>query len=212
MACSGVSREIGGRTPNASAVRKMTFAGWPAYARNHRVVDVLERVGRARVLGDLVGIEIEQARARVHRHVFEDRAEADGVPDLRLVLPREPDALGVASALEVEDAVVAPAVLVVADQAAQGVGRKRGLAGAGEPEKQRHVSTLSLVGRAVHGEHGLPGQQVVHDGERRFLHFPGVAGAHDQHHALLKVDDDAGLRVGAVPRPDRPGNPARTGS
>ena len=29
MACSGVIREIGGSTPNASAVRKITLSGGP---------------------------------------------------------------------------------------------------------------------------------------------------------------------------------------
>jgi hypothetical protein len=52
--------------------------------------------------------------------------------DLRLGFGRETNDLGVAAVLEVEDAVLAPAMLVVADQAAGGVGREGGLAGAGE--------------------------------------------------------------------------------
>ena len=31
IACSGVNLEIGGNTPNASAVRKIMFFGWPAF-------------------------------------------------------------------------------------------------------------------------------------------------------------------------------------
>ena len=53
---------------------------------------------------------------------------------------REPDALGVAAAFEIEDAAVAPAVLVVADQPALRVGGKRGLAGSGEAEEERDVA------------------------------------------------------------------------
>jgi hypothetical protein len=30
IACAGVSRETGGRTPKASQVRKITSVGWPA--------------------------------------------------------------------------------------------------------------------------------------------------------------------------------------
>ena len=48
---------------------------------------------------------------------------------------RQRDALGVAAALDVEDALVRPHVLVVADEAAQRVGRERGLAGARQAEE-----------------------------------------------------------------------------
>ena len=49
--------------------------------------------------------------------------------DLRLLFFAQVDAFGVAAALEVEDSKVAPAVLVVADEASLGVGLKRSLAG-----------------------------------------------------------------------------------
>ena len=136
--------------------------------------------------------------SRIHDDVFEHRAEADRVPDLRLVLPREANALGVAAAFEVEDAVVAPAVLVVADQAALRVGGERRLAGARKAEEQRHVARRPHIRGAVHREDAARGQQVIHDRERRLLHLAGIAGAADQHDALFEIDDDAGLRVGAV--------------
>ena len=87
----------------------------------------------------------------IDHHVLEHRAEADGLVDLRLGAGREADDLGVAAALEVEDAVVGPAVLVVADEAAGRVGAERGLAGAGEAEVQRDVTLAPGVGRAVQG-------------------------------------------------------------
>ncbi len=80
-------------------------------------------------------IVIQQAQLRIHDDVFEHCAEADGVPDLRLFLLREIDALGVASALEVEHAAIAPAVFIITDQLALGIGRKRGLPGAGQAEE-----------------------------------------------------------------------------
>ena len=87
--------------------------------RRQRVRDPLELVRRARVLGLRVVVEIEHA-ALVDRDVLEHGAEAvHRVPDLGLGLGREADRLRVAAALEVEDAVVAPAVLVVADQQAR---------------------------------------------------------------------------------------------
>ena len=85
-----------------------------------------------------VGVEVDRAGRRIEHHVLEHGAEhlGRGV-DLGLGLGAQPDHLGVAAALEVEDAAVAPAVLVVADELAGGVGRERGLAGAGEAEEDR---------------------------------------------------------------------------
>src|SRR5690606_41133465 len=69
---------------------------------------------------------------------LQHRAEAlAGGEDLGFGLFGEGDHLGVAAALEVEDAVVGPAVLVVTDEAAVGIGRERRLAGAGEAEDRK---------------------------------------------------------------------------
>ena len=92
----------------------------------------------------------------IEHHVLQHRAEAvGGGEDFRLGLVREPDGLGVAAALEIEDAVRAPAVLVVAEQGAVGIGRQRGLAGAGQAEEQRDVAAGPDIGRAVHRHHAL---------------------------------------------------------
>ena len=83
-----------------------------------RVRDALELVRGPRVLGLRRVVEVEHA-ALVDGDVLEDRAErARRLEDLRLGLLREPDHLRVAAAFDVEDAAVAPAVLVVADQPA----------------------------------------------------------------------------------------------
>jgi hypothetical protein len=64
-----------------------------------------------------------RARDGIVDHVLEDRPEAPrGREDLRLGVGREADHLGVAAVLEVEHARGAPAVLVVADEAARRVG------------------------------------------------------------------------------------------
>ena len=83
--------------------------------------------------------------------VLEHGAEsARGRVDLRLGLGRQPDRLRVAAAFEIEDALVAPPVLVVADQLALGIARERRLARAGQSEEQRDIARLADVGRAVH--------------------------------------------------------------
>ena len=106
-------------------------------------------VGDAGVLGLGVAVEVDDTVVVGH-HVLEQGVALDCAEDLRLILGREIDALGVAPSLEVEDAVVVPAVLVVTDELAGGVGRKGGLAGSGEAEEQADVSALADVGAAVH--------------------------------------------------------------
>ena len=87
------------------------------------VGDEIERIGGAGVFGFRAVVEIGLAGVFVEHHVFQHRAEpfAGGV-DLGLGFLRQLDAFGVAAALEIEDAVGAPAVLVVADQGAFRIG------------------------------------------------------------------------------------------
>ena len=88
-------------------------------ARGERVGDELDGIAGARVLGVAAVIKIERTGGRIVHHVLQDRAEAlGGGIDLGLGLARELDHLGVATTFEVEQAVVGPAVLVVADQRA----------------------------------------------------------------------------------------------
>src|SRR5581483_7274066 len=117
-----------------------------------RVRDLLELVRGPRVLGLRGVVEVELA-VLVDRDVLEDRPERASRPvDLRLGGRRELDHLRIAAALEVEDAAVAPAVLVVADQAALGVRGERRLARSGEPEEDRDATRAILVRGAVHRE------------------------------------------------------------
>ena len=92
--------------------------------------DEIERIGAARVLGARGVVEIGPARQRIDDDVLEHRAEAFGRRvDLGLCLAAEADGLGVAAALEVEDPVWRPPVLVVTEQGAGRIGRQGGLAG-----------------------------------------------------------------------------------
>ena len=87
----------------------------PGLLRRQRVPDLLELVRRTGVLRLRGVVEVDDA-VLVDRDVLEDRAEGvRRLVDLRLGRRREPDHLRVAAALDVEDALIAPAVLVVAD-------------------------------------------------------------------------------------------------
>ena len=163
------------------------------------VGDVVDRIADAGVLGQAAVVEVKLTSLFVHDDVLDQRAETDGVIDLRLVLFLEVDALCVAAALDVEDAVVCPAMLVVANELAVRVGGKGGLAGAGQAEEDSRLMGLGIhVRRAVHRKDVLLGQNIVHGGEDALLDLAGVLGAADDDEMCLIVDHDGSLGVNAV--------------
>ncbi len=86
----------------------------------------------------------DRGRRRSSMTTFSSTVPNDRVVrvDLRLGLGREPNDLRVAATLEVEDAVLGPAVLVVADQPPLGIRRERRLAGPREPEEHRDPTVV----------------------------------------------------------------------
>lgn len=131
--------------------------------------DIVHRVAHAGILRQAaVGI-VRAAGFRVDDNILHQRAEADSAVDLRLALLCQIDALSIAAALKVEHGLIRPAVLVITDELAVGVGRKRGLAGAGETEENSGIPILADVGGAMHGEHTLFRHQIVHHGEHGLL-------------------------------------------
>ncbi|MDT4796953.1 hypothetical protein FQZ97_295490 [compost metagenome] len=184
-------------------------AGQVAGQEDHRVrlagtvgLDALlhqvQRVGGTGVLGQAVVAVVGQAGFRVQHDVFQHGAELDGFPDHRLVLLGQVDALGIATAFDVEHGAHAPAVLVVADQVAARVSGQSGLASTGQAEEQGGITFFADVGRAVHRQHVFFRQQEVLHGEHGLLHFTGVAHAGDQHLPGGEVEDHAAVGVGAV--------------
>src|SRR5207244_12356313 len=121
-----------------------------AFSRSLAVVDEIDGVGGAGVFRNAIIVELRPMRVRIDHHVFQDAAETDGVPDLWLALSRQPNGLGIAATLEVEDALVRPTMLVVADEPPLGIGRQRRLAGARQAEEERGIVARPDVGRAVH--------------------------------------------------------------
>lgn len=159
------------------------------------VGDVLDGVGASGVLSQGGVVVVDLASLLVKDDVLQNGAVADGTVNIRLLLGRETDALGVAATLDVEDTAVTPAVLVVADQGAVGVGRQGGLASAGQTEEEGDVAVLALVGRGVQGQDVvLDGHLVEEDGEDTLLHLTGVLGTEDDHLLVGKVDGDRSAR------------------
>jgi len=135
-------------------------------ARDLGVLDVLNGVCAASVLSEGGIIVVDHSGGGIENDVLEDGTELDGVENIGLLLGGKTNALGVAAAFNVEDALVAPAVLVVTDQGTLRVGRESCLASAGETEENGNVSVLALVGRGVEGEDVvLDRHLVVENGE-----------------------------------------------
>ena len=111
---------------------------------------MVDRVGNTGVLGNALVVEVDHA-VLVNGYVLEESITPDGTVDIRLRLLVELDDLRIAATLEVEHALVVPAVLVVTDEETLRVGGESGLAGSGETEEDSGVLTVEVgVCRAVH--------------------------------------------------------------
>ncbi len=82
---------------------------------------MVDRIRYTSVLGYALVLEVDLAFS-VNGNVLKKSVTSDGVVDVGLALLVEVDNLGVAAALEVEDTVVVPSVLVVTDKQTLGVG------------------------------------------------------------------------------------------
>ena len=88
---------------------------------------MIDRVRYTSVLGNALVSEINLA-VLINSHVLKESVTSDGTVDIRFRLFVEVDDLSVATAFEVEDTVVVPAVLVVTDEETLRIGRKGCLA------------------------------------------------------------------------------------
>ena len=169
------------------------------HARDLGVLDVLDRVGAASVLGQGGIVVVDDTGDGVEDDVLEDGTEPDGVENIGLLLGGETNALGVAATLDVEDTRVAPAVLVVTDELTLGVGRQCGLASTGQTEEDSDIAVLALVGRGVESQNVvLDGHLVEEDSEDTLLHLTSILGTEDDHLLLGEVDGDGGSRGHAL--------------
>ena len=163
----------------------------------HDFLDVLDGIADARVLGHALVGEVDFA-VFGHGDVLEQCVALDGVVDVGLAFFVEVDDLGIAAAFEVEDAIVVPSVLVVADEQALRVSGEGGLTRARESEEDGGVFALHVgVGRAVHRGDALERQEVVHHREHAFLHLAAVPRVDDDLLFRGDVEGHAGFRVQA---------------
>jgi hypothetical protein len=117
------------------------------------VGNILNRVGATSVLSDADVVIIRNSGNRAVDDILKDAAIFDGVENIRLLLRREVDALGITSALNVEDTSVRPHMLVVTDEKTVKISGECGLAGTGKTEKESNVTLLNAdIGGGVERE------------------------------------------------------------
>lgn len=79
---------------------------------------------------DSLVVKVHLSGVLIKHHILQHCAKLDGIPNLRLILPLQVDALGIAAPLNVEDTIEAPAVFVIANQWSGRVCGQCGLASA----------------------------------------------------------------------------------
>ena len=171
----------------------------PAHFFRNRVVDVFERIRCAGVLRERRIVEIDMAGDGVEDDVFKNGTELSraGI-DLRLGGRRKADDFCVTSSFDIEDAFIAPTVLIVADKPAGRIGGERRFAGARQTEEERRISAGPDVGGAMHREDAVQRQEEIHQRKDRLFDLAGVYRVADDAELLGEVEEDEGFRCGAV--------------
>ena len=113
-------------------------------------------------------------RVIVVDYVFQYGAKLDGAINFRLFFGRKVNRFGITAAFDVENAIISPAMFIIADELAASVSREGGFAGARQAKEDGYVAILSFIGGTVHGKHLFLGHDVVHHGEDAFFHFSGI--------------------------------------
>ena len=125
-------RELGNRRHDAKCICRQhdDIARMRCKSRSRGIGNEVERIGTTGVFGQRTVVKVRHTTL-IENDIFENSAKAlSSCENLRLGLGRQPDGLCVAATLKVEDAVSAPAMLIVTDQGAGRVGRQGGLASA----------------------------------------------------------------------------------
>ena len=136
--------EFGHRRQDAEGIagEHDDILGMTAEALPVGVSDMADGVGGPGIFGEGVVIQIYAAGIAVKADIFQNGAETPGgLVDVGFGAGRQTDDFGITAAFDIENAMVAPAVFVIADESPGGIGREAGLAGAGEAEENGGITT-----------------------------------------------------------------------
>lgn len=121
--------------------------------RDLSIRNKFDRVGATSILSDADIIIVRNSRRRAVDDVLKDAAIFDGVENIRFLLRREVDALGITSTLNVEDTSIRPDMFVVTDEKTARISGECGLAGARKTEKEGNITILNAnISRGVKRE------------------------------------------------------------
>jgi hypothetical protein len=178
---------------------------------NLGVRNVLDGIGTTGVLSQGWIIVIDYTSLGVEDDVLEDGTKLDGVEDIGLFLSWETNALGVAlklsviftpecvrktySTLDIENAVITPAVLVVANQSTVRISWQRGFASSWKTKENSDIAILAFIGRGVESQNiVLDWHLIEENGKNTLLHLASVLGTEDNHFFIGEIDGDRGSR------------------
>mmetsp|Transcript_74233 Transcript_74233/g.174227 ORF Transcript_74233/g.174227 Transcript_74233/m.174227 type:complete len:206 (+) Transcript_74233:705-1322(+) len=185
--------ELGDRWQHTEGVAgQQDHVAWVAVdlCRDQRIGDVVQGVCTPCVLREGHVVIVNFSAPLIEDHVLQHTAEANGIVDLWFLLPREVDALGVAAALDVEDTLGRPDMLIVSNEFPGRVRAECRLPSATQPEEERDVSLRAHIARGVQWQCPLCRAQVPfwsqrhvvhHHREDSLLHLPRVLRAKDHH-------------------------------
>ena len=132
-----------------------------SHARDQAIADEIDGISAACVLRN-ARVGVIDAVVFFENNILQNRTETQSRKDIRLGFARQIDRFRVASALDIEDAVVAPAVLVVSYQIALGISGKGGLSRTTQPKEQGGTPRLLICScRAVHREHAASRRKEI---------------------------------------------------
>src|SRR6185312_11234239 len=118
---------------------------------------------------------------------------------LRLLFGGQPGAFGVTTSLKVKYGIIAPAMLVVADQPAFRIGRQRGFSGTRKAKKYSGIAFSARIGRAVHGQYAFfVGKYKIQYRKNAFLYFARIAGSANQDNFFTEINDRKIMLPGPV--------------
>src|SRR5699024_422683 len=139
-----------------------------------RIRDIMNRVRAAHILG-ISGIAVVGFAVAVQYHIFKDGSGhlGSGI-DQRLTIFGKINCFSVAPAFDIEYAVFAPAVLIIADENTILIGGKGCFSGSRESKKDSGIAVPAHIRGAVHSHNALFRQQIVHYSKDSLFYLPGV--------------------------------------
>ena len=156
---------------------------------------MIDRIGNTGVFGYALVCEIDFS-VFIQSDVFQKRVSLYRVVNVGFGILIEVDNLCIATAFEIEYAVIVPTVFVVADKKSLGIGGKSRFARSRKTEEYSGVLTVEIgVRRAMHRSDALQRKVIVHHREHTFLHFAAIPGVDDNLFSARNVEHNGSFGV-----------------